>query len=952
MSGLITMPKILLLIFTGMLASGQQIDINTGTKGTLNISRGGCGATTASGCLGNLGGIGATTTDTLTNKTLTNPKINAVLESNGSVVVQFQSVVGATEGASWTPSSIGNPVILSTFGSGANVDLQLDPKGTGLVRLPNAAEISIGDGTIGYFLRKAASGLEWAPVSGSGTVTSIGLNGIASFITVSGSPVTTAGSISLALASQSQNSIFAGPTSGSGVPTFRAIVAGDVPSLDASKITSGILAAARISQTVVNNRCLEINNLGLIDVAAAACGTGSGSGITGINSQAGPSITLATGSVGTDFGISSGTNTITFNLPTASSLNRGLLSTADWSTFNGKVSGPGMATVLNNFATWATTGGDTLGTGFTGSTAASLNTVAMRDASGDLYTSWFRGIAVSVNNGFFVGTGGGVPVIKARRDNDAFVGPDVLQVRNWADTTTLSAIDWNGNFTGRSATTLALSANPANCVNAGEKPAGIAADGSAEGCSVPTVSGNGLDIYNVKSSPYNAVGDGSNDDTAEVAAAITACETSSRGGIIYFPPGIYAVSGALTMGNGSGNTESTRMPCMWEGAGGTGAGTSNVRLGASIIRWTGSAPGSTTYMVNFAGPFIGGGIKHLTLDANSKTNLRGVRLMTVSHGYFESVSVVNYAALGMLITAGTTGSANLYGGCDSFFSNLKIVWPATGGSGLALEGNDISDGMDACSNTFYNTMLWNDNATAGTYGLNLGFADNNRFFGLNIYSFPNNVNNSYGIRFTKGSTATSFPHENSFYSVSAHQGVGGTVGDGQPNIFYDYHLGDCWNNCDPYSVGGNVKPIVFSTDRSIKGASAPETLYASTNEDYRTHIIHHSSGGQNGGGNLYFQRSSVDMAKIKAHYFDGLGMWVGDAGGSGTMYERLRLRTNGIITPSDVPFASLGGEPTGSFAYCNNCAVTSGSDNTCVGTGSGALAVKINSVWRCFINQN
>lgn len=945
------MLKILLFVL-GTSAFGQLVDINTGTKGTLNINRGGCGAVTASGCLSNLGGIGATTTDTLTNKTLTNPKINAVLESNGSVVVQFQSVVGATEGASWTPSLAGSPVILGTFGSGANVDLQLDPKGTGSVRLPIAAEISIGDGTVGYFLRKAASGLEWAAVSGTGTVTSVGLNGIASFITVSGSPVTTSGSISLALASQSQNAVFAGPTSGSGTPTFRAMVAADVPSLDAAKITSGVFAAARVSQSVINNRCLEINGSGQIDVAAAACGTGSGSGITSINSQAGPAITLVTGTAGTDFGISAGTNTITFDIPTASSLNRGLLSTTDWATFNGKVSGPGMATAINNFATWATTGGNLLGTGFTGSTTSVVNTVAMRDANADLYASWFRGSAVSVGNGFFVGGGAGVPVIKARRDNDAFTGPDVLQIRNFADSTTLSAIDWNGNFTGRSATSLALAADPANCVNAGEKPSGVAADGSAQGCSIPTVSGNGLDIYNVKSAPYNAVGDGSNDDTAEIAAAISACETSSRGGVVYFPPGIYAISGALVMGNGSGNTESTRMPCMWEGAGGTGAGTSNTRLGASIIRWTGSAPGATTYMADFAGPFIGGGIKHLTFDVNGKTNLRGVRLMTVSHGYFESLSVVNYASLGMLITAGTTGSASLYGGCDSFFSNLKIVWPATGGSGLALEGNDVSDGMDACSNTFYNTMLWNDNNTVGTYGLNLGFADNNRFFGLNIYSFPNNVNNSYGIRFTRATTATSFPHENSFYSVSSHQGVGGTVGNGQPNIFYDYHLGDCWNNCDPYAVGGNVKPIVFSTDRSIKGASAPETLYTSTDENYATHVIRHSNGGQNGAGNLYFQRESTNIARIKAHYFDGLGLYVGDGGGTGTMYERLRLRNNGIVTPSDVPFASLGGEPTGSFAYCNNCGLTSASDNTCVGTGSGAFAVKINSVWRCFINQN
>ena len=47
---------------------------------------------------------------------------------------------------------------------------------------------------------------------------------------------------------------------------------------------------------------------------------------------------FATGTSGTDFAISSATDTHTFNLPTASGTNRGALSSADWTTFNNKVS--------------------------------------------------------------------------------------------------------------------------------------------------------------------------------------------------------------------------------------------------------------------------------------------------------------------------------------------------------------------------------------------------------------------------------------------------------------------------------------------------------------------------------------------------------------------------------------------------------------------------------------
>lgn len=61
-----------------------------------------------------------------------------------------------------------------------------------------------------------------------------------------------------------------------------------------------------------------------------------GGGISSLNSQTGATQTFATGTTGTDFGISSAADTHTFNIPTASASNTGKLSSADWSTFNGK----------------------------------------------------------------------------------------------------------------------------------------------------------------------------------------------------------------------------------------------------------------------------------------------------------------------------------------------------------------------------------------------------------------------------------------------------------------------------------------------------------------------------------------------------------------------------------------------------------------------------------------
>lgn len=65
--------------------------------------------------------------------------------------------------------------------------------------------------------------------SSPGFVTSVGLTAPTIF-TVTGSPVTTSGTIALALASQAARSVFAAPTSGAGTPAFRALEAADIQS--------------------------------------------------------------------------------------------------------------------------------------------------------------------------------------------------------------------------------------------------------------------------------------------------------------------------------------------------------------------------------------------------------------------------------------------------------------------------------------------------------------------------------------------------------------------------------------------------------------------------------------------------------------------------------------------------------------------------------------------------
>ena len=116
---------------------------------------------------------------------------------------------------------------LNTFSSETGVELE---RATVPLADPTDKLENIG-GSL-YF-----NGTLLANAAASGTVTSVGLSAPAIF-SVTGTPVTSTGTLALSLVSQSANTVFAGPTSGGGAaPTFRALVAADLPTFGPASIT-------------------------------------------------------------------------------------------------------------------------------------------------------------------------------------------------------------------------------------------------------------------------------------------------------------------------------------------------------------------------------------------------------------------------------------------------------------------------------------------------------------------------------------------------------------------------------------------------------------------------------------------------------------------------------------------------------------------------------------------
>jgi hypothetical protein len=133
-----------------------------------------------------------------------------------------------------------------------------------------------------------------------------------------------------------------GITAGTVIDLYTSVI-----SVPATVLTASDRIAIRIFVTT-SGRTLTLHTEGphLSEIT-----TTFSTGITALNSLTAQVQSLTTGTAGTDFAINSAGSVHTFNLPTASAANRGALSSADWSTFNGKQNSIGLTTVGTNLAT-------------------------------------------------------------------------------------------------------------------------------------------------------------------------------------------------------------------------------------------------------------------------------------------------------------------------------------------------------------------------------------------------------------------------------------------------------------------------------------------------------------------------------------------------------------------------------------------------------------------------
>lgn len=137
---------------------------------------------------------------------------------------------------------------------------------TGLLYRPSAIPVLSGGvprgGSVNQVLTKVGPDdfdVDWRDGgTGSGSVTSVGLT-MPDIFSVTGSPVTGAGTLAAALVAQAANRVFAGPTSGgNAVPSFRTLVEADIPDLSSLYLSPASAAATYLTQADAASTYLTI----------------------------------------------------------------------------------------------------------------------------------------------------------------------------------------------------------------------------------------------------------------------------------------------------------------------------------------------------------------------------------------------------------------------------------------------------------------------------------------------------------------------------------------------------------------------------------------------------------------------------------------------------------------------------------------------------------------------
>jgi hypothetical protein len=157
-----------------------------------------------------------------------------------------------------------------------------------------------------------------------------------------------------------------------------------------------------------------------------------------------------------------------------------------------------------------------------------------------------------------------------------------------------------------------------------------------------------------------------------------------------------------------------------------------------------------------------------------------------------------------------------------------------------------------------------------------------------------------------------------------------------------YHItrNDGFIKCD--SSGGNVTIVLpdTSTFPAVQGGNGSWGRVFTVHKPVAANscTLQSNTGDLIDGLSTYVLSTQHDSVTV---------YWDADGDGNTPIWATSGRIPYDKVLPAPFTFANLGTPSNGVQKYCTDCTVTSGSDNTCAASGSGANAFRINGAWKC-----
>jgi hypothetical protein len=564
------------------------------------------------------------------------------------------------------------------------------------------------------------------------------------------------------------------------------------------------------------------------DGTSASWVTISGAGISSLNGLAGATQTFATGTSGTDFAISSVGTTHTFNIPDASGSARGLLTSTDWSTFNGKENSLTFSGPLSRTGdTISITQSGTSTEGYLSS--GDWNTfndkisspISVGTSGNTLYTPGLgagQGDTVGGNNIFF-GVGTGNLATNVYYSN--FIGNGAGSAANNAS---------SSNFFGSNAGNSANNASSSNFF-------GFNAGSGATGAGLSNFFGYGAG-YNATNAPYsNFFGDNAGSQATNAANSIFIGRSSGAADTVN-----NSVFGwSILIGNNT-NTGGFQNSIL---LGGTNSGTvSNTKenqfmLADTItdVRWSGveytlpsAQAGAAGYVLSNDGSGVLSWAENISSPIAIGTS--GSTLYTPGFGAGEGSTVSgNNLFFGLNAGSGASGASN-----SSFLGPNSGV-NATNASNSNFFGDSSGSGATNASNSNFFGVSAGNGATDVSYS---------NFFGDSSGSGATNASYSNFFGLSAGISATNASYSNFFGNGAGNNAIDATESNflGQLsgvesiNASYSNFLGSYSGS---YATNASYSNF-FGSSAGAKAANASNSIFLGRNAGYQDTVDNTQNG--------------------------------------------------------------------------------------------------------------